>query len=202
MKRNQTITSAEYLSLLYTNDKIVLDNTLIVEGFVTIDGNKMIQNRSIEIKGLTFVESVLIARCDIAEPWINISNCYFMGGLTIEQSEGKWISIDTVTAAHITMRSCEFKSVSLKKVKISQCLDIAGLSLKDGLKLYDVDLNSIQLVDRSSGSIASIPNVITDHEIAALQFQMAGVRVYMSTEAVREMARKLGIKQSNVVRPV
>jgi hypothetical protein len=184
-KNNQMIGSGEFLELLKKNTGTMQHESLVVEGNLTITGEEMRLER-IALACVTFMGHVTVRNFSKGLGTFTIDYCNFPNGLIIEANSGGYLLIRGVKAKGIKIWQSSFDSANFVETSIEKILDISGLRCATKAEFKEVSLEELELYSPRSSSTANIAKVITDDPVIATQFRLAGVPVFMSTEAVRK----------------
>ena len=186
MKQKEVINGTDFLKLFEGNKGSLTDLPLTVTGdLLTINGEE-INLESISMEGMTFTGMLTIKKFQKIKS-LTIGSSHFLGGLAFEGNVGSHVSIQTISAKWIHMWRCCFESVFFNSVEIDGSLDISGLELNEKLIIGEVEFSQLELIQKHCGYSIKTPKVKTDNPLVARQFQLIGVPVFMSTEAVRKM---------------
>jgi len=163
----------------------------VVEDQITIDCAEH-RLEDIHFENLTFSDMLSIRNTKGSTLGsIVINECCFQGGLNIEHLECRHLSIADSRAKWIQLGHVKADSACLQSLTVARSLDLSMLELTSHLRLAEVTYDELLLVHQSTYEVIKVPRVITDLPAAMVQFRLAGIPVFSSTQAARTILAML-----------
>lgn len=194
MSRPTTITSSDFVKLLLQDPSCLSRKNFIVTGNCFLNHDNLGDTLPM-IQNVVFSESVEISGFSNEDSPIIIGECEFLDDLQIRNCLTKNISINTVKVRSFRILRSQSKGpVWLKSLKVTDLLDISGLSIvpvgekKDPfLYMEKLEMGDLVLCDNR---FINVPLVHTDDIVTAKQFELLNIPVVLSREKVKEMIEK------------
>ncbi len=199
MIQNKTLLSAAEFIEKLVGDKISIGQTLTVQDDVRLDGKKIVfpekkfqkgKINSIRFENINFMGAVTIENFEHLS--LSSRNTNFLKGLSVDRCSGTHASLSGGKMESLKFWGCTLGTVCLRDLEVTRYdLELAWLKLEKGLELSGIMLarNLVIQSDKDSEWFLKTPYVRTDDPALALQFRLAGIPVFMSSEAVRDMMK-------------